>query len=133
MIRRIRDHGEGQGEVCFRQPLGGVEGAGVGGQGCMACLLGRSGWSEGCSWRSAGDWTGGGRGLDLCSAWLRGREQLSDFPQWWVGWRHKFGVGTGRWLESGRSDFRTPEDLDGSEDAGSGEKVASGSSLPEIF
>lgn len=74
-----------------------------------------------------------GWGLDLCPVWLRGREQLSDFPQWWVGWRHKFGVGIGRWLESGRSDFRTPEDLGGSEDAGSGEKMASGGSLPEIF
>ena len=30
MIRRIRAHGEGQREVCFRQPLVGVEGQGRG-------------------------------------------------------------------------------------------------------
>ena len=98
--------------------LGGCGRAGARGQGCMACLLGRSGRSEGSTWRSAGDWTGRGQGPDLCSVWLRGREQLSDSPPWLGGWRHEFGVGIGRWLESGKSDFRTPEDLDRSEDAG---------------
>lgn len=62
----------------------------------MACFLGRSGWSEGSTWRSAGDWTGGAQGPDLCSVWLSGGEQLSDFPHWWVGWRHEFGVVIGR-------------------------------------
>ena len=38
----------------------------------MACFLGRSGWSEGSTWRSAGDWTGGAQGPDLCSVWLSG-------------------------------------------------------------
>ena len=61
------------------------------------------------------------------------RAALRFRPPWLVGWRHEFGVGIGRWLESGKSDFRTPEDLDRSEDAGSGEKMASGGSLPEIF
>lgn len=64
----------------------------------MACFLGRSGWSEGSTWRSAGDWTGGGHSPDLCSVWLSGGggEQLSDFPHWWVGWRQEFGVVIGR-------------------------------------
>lgn len=46
------------------------------------------------------------------------RAALRFRPPWLVGWRHEFGVGIGRWLESGKSDFRTPEDLDRSEDAG---------------
>lgn len=46
----------------------------------MACFLGRSGWSEGSTWRSAGDWTGGGHSPDLCSVWLSGGGAAVRFP-----------------------------------------------------
>lgn len=48
---------------------------------------GLHGLPSGKVWGSAGDWTGRGQGPDLCSVWLRGREQLSDSAPrgWWVG------------------------------------------------
>lgn len=51
------------------------------------------------------DRRGPGSGFVLSMA--EGEGAAVRFPPGCVGWRHKFGVGIGRWLESGRSDFRT--------------------------
>lgn len=61
---------------------------------------GLHGLPSGKVWGSAGDWTGRGQGQVVLSM-AKGRSSSQILPPWLVGWRHEFGVGIGRWLESG--------------------------------